>query len=112
VDLVPPASGTSEQPPLYPRDADGCFRTTDVKRDVPTLLLLLSWRWTIQLMIQSARGLSQCHAVGLLHRDFVPSNLMLDAQWRVKVIDFGFSKKLEAVRVLGVSLHAASSADC
>jgi serine/threonine protein kinase len=49
-------------------------------------------------MLGCARGLAQCHAVDLLHRDFEPWNILFDAYYRPTVIDFGFSKKLSKVR--------------
>ena len=96
-DLVPPEVSTTEREALYPRDSDGVFKAPGVPQKVPILLLMLSWRWTIQLMTQSARGLAQCHAVGMLHRDFTSWNQMFDLHWRLKVIDFGFAKKLGLV---------------
>lgn len=49
-------------------------------------------------MIGCAKGLAQCHAADLLHRDFVPWNIMYDEYYRPTVMDFGFAKKLPRVR--------------
>lgn len=36
-----------------------------------------------------------CHQNGVTHRDLKPENIMLDTEWNVKVIDFGFAAPSE-----------------
>jgi serine/threonine-protein kinase len=54
----------------------------------------------IQLAIQALRGLEAIHTVGVVHRDLSPDNLMIApdrrGQSRVKIIDLGLAKNLEA----------------
>lgn len=54
-----------------------------------------SWRATLSLFIQAARGLSAAHDAGLVHRDVKPDNLMVDRQGRVRVMDFGLARSLD-----------------
>jgi serine/threonine-protein kinase len=51
-----------------------------------------------QVLLQLCAGLAHAHGVGIVHRDFKPSNIMLDHQGRAIILDFGISLQLSLAR--------------
>ncbi len=54
------------------------------------------WRRVVELLVEAGRGLTAAHAQGMIHRDFKPDNVFVDASGRVLVGDFGLVRASRA----------------
>lgn len=52
---------------------------------------LVAWKQRVEVFLEAGRGLAAVHDCGLLHLDFKPSNVMIDASGRVRLADFGLA---------------------
>src|SRR6516225_5135444 len=53
----------------------------------------------MDIVAQTAAGLQAAHAIGLIHRDIKPGNLLLASGGAVKITDFGISRAVGSVPV-------------
>lgn len=49
------------------------------------------WKEIVAMLIQAGRGLCAAHDKGIVHRDFKPSNVIIGADERARVLDFGLA---------------------
>ncbi|MCA9707548.1 MAG: tetratricopeptide repeat protein [Myxococcales bacterium] len=54
------------------------------------------WRRCVEVYIGAGRGLAAAHQAGLIHRDFKPSNCIIDDGGRARVLDFGLVAREES----------------
>lgn len=57
---------------------------------------------------QLIEGLEACHAGGICHRDIKPQNLLLDADYQLKIADFGLAKVFESQNELMNSFYVGT----
>jgi serine/threonine protein kinase len=56
---------------------------------------------SIDIILQTARGLQAAHDRGIVHRDLKPSNVFVMPDDSVKIIDFGVAGRLDKTKTIG-----------
>ncbi|MCA6218067.1 HDOD domain-containing protein [Ideonella sp. B7] len=54
------------------------------------------WREALTMACDVLDALQVAHEAGVIHRDLKPSNILIDAQGRARVMDFGIAARLDA----------------
>jgi serine/threonine protein kinase/Tfp pilus assembly protein PilF len=95
-------------------EADGyLFLTMELVEGRPLSRLIPKKGFPVErifkIALAMAEALAEAHSKGIVHRDLKPSNVMETPEGRVKVLDFGLAKELEAADGTDATL---TSADC
>ncbi len=66
------------------------------------------WREVLKVILAAGDGLAAAHEKGLVHRDVKPENVMVGADGRVRVMDFGLAHSGEGAVVVRPELDGVS----
>ena len=75
------------------------YELVEEARTLDEVLETLDLRQRVSAVRDAARGLGHAHAQGVLHRDVKLNNLLVDAQGRVRVADFGLARLSDSERL-------------
>lgn len=62
-------------------------------------LTTLTVAQALDMLSQTAQGLSAAHEEGIIHRDVKPGNILITPRGRVKISDFGIAKAVDSVPI-------------
>jgi len=54
---------------------------------------MFTWQQRVKVALDAALGLTYLHECNVIHRDFKPSNILLDSDYNARLTDFGMAKE-------------------
>ena len=94
---------TAFPPPERDKSGHGVTKRAKDFHGVAAVLLALSFRWTLQTMLQMAKGVLLAHRANVVHGDVRLSNFMWGDWGRVKLMDFDRAARVRSARLLPLS---------
>jgi len=67
------------------------------------------WREILEVLVGAARGLAAAHAVGLVHRDFKPANVVVGRDGQARITNFGLAQAVPRPSQVMAAVNAAAA---
>jgi serine/threonine protein kinase len=64
----------------------------DLRRYLKNPDVEIGWKLRVQIAADVARAMAFLHSKKIMHRDLKSKNLLVDANWKIKLCDFGFAR--------------------